>query len=359
MDRAWTARAAGPDDYEDQRRLFNLCFGKTKGVDTFRWKYAENPHGPAVSQVACDAEGRVVGGYSYVPRRFRRDGEKIVLMQASDAMVDPSARRQGIFTELDDVVCELAGKQGISWAYAYSGRISFNGFLGNGWECIGHAPVYRYRFASRRGLARAGRMAPLAVLAAPLLDGVYRLRDRRLARHRSARLALEPLSRFDATATELFEACVPARGLMGERDAAWLNWRYVDNPSQRQECFALRSTDGSELLGWLVAEFSGGNAFLVDHLARDDRARDALLAGFTCLAHERGMAEATAMLFAHHPSVPVLLGYGWKAPRQDKPFRDMFPWIVRACRDDSAAEDTEMVRWLLADGDRDAEHMSP
>jgi len=359
MERAWTARPAGPDDIEDQCRLFNECFGKDKSQDSFRWKYAENPHGPAISQVACDADGRVVGGYSYVPRRFRRDGEVIVLMQASDAMVDPSVRRQGIFTGLDDMVCELAGKQGISWAYAYSGRISFNGFLGNGWRCIGHAPVFRYRFRSRPGLARTGRIAPLAVLAAPLLDGVYRLRDRRLADHRAERMALEPLQRFDENATELFEACVPARGLMGERDAAWLNWRYVDNPSQRQECFMLRSTDGSELLGWLVAEFVNGNAFLVDHLARDDQARAALMAGFTGLAYERGMSEATAMLFSHHPSVSILLGYGWKAPRKEKPFRDIFPWIVRACRDDSPPEDAEMTRWLLADGDRDAEHMSP
>lgn len=359
MDRAWTHRPAGPDDYEAQCQLFNGCFGKTKTVDTFRWKYGENPHGPAVSQVALNDEGRIVGGYSYVPRRFRRDGEPIVLMQASDAMVDVSARRQGIFTGLDDIVCEITGGQGISWAYAYSGRLSFNGFLGNGWRCIGHAPVYRYRFASRPSLARSGRIAPLAMLAAPLLDKAFRAIDRRLVRHRPAQLALEPIERFDETATQLFEATVPSRGLIGERDAAWLNWRYIDNPSGRQECFALRDGGDQRLLGWLVAEFAGGNAFLVDHLAANEGVRGILLAGFTSMAQQRGMAEATAMLFSHHPAVPALQALGWKGPRKDKPFRDMFPWIVRACRSDAPESDAEMSRWLLADGDRDAEHMSP
>ncbi|MFT7464151.1 MAG: hypothetical protein ACI9EF_002500 [Pseudohongiellaceae bacterium] len=359
MTRAWTHRAAGPDDYAEQCRLFNDCFGKSKTVDTFRWKYGENPHGSAVSRVACDSEGRIVGSYSYVPRRFRRDGQSLMLMQASDAMVDQSARRQGIFTGLDDIVCEASGELGISWAYAYSGRLSLNGFLGNGWDCIGHAPVFRYRFSSRPSLARSGRIAPLAVLAAPLIDRAFRLSDRRLWGHRAAQAAMEPIERFDGSATELFEACVPTEGLMGERDAAWLNWRYIDNPSKRQECFALRDAEDGRMLGWLVAEFVNGNAFLVDHLALDEALRAVLLAGFTVMAQQRGMAEATAMLFSHHPAVPALQALGWKGPRKDKPFRDMFPWIVRAVRSDAPANDTQMTRWLLADGDRDAEHMSP
>ena len=157
MERTWTWREAGAADREEQCRLFNACFRKNKQVDTFVWKYEQNPHGPAVSRVAMDHSGRVVGSYSYVPRRFRRDGERVVLMQASDAMVSPDARRQGIFTGLDDVVCEASAARGVPWAFAYSGRLSYSGFLGNGWKDIGKASVYRYRFRSERSLRRMGR----------------------------------------------------------------------------------------------------------------------------------------------------------------------------------------------------------
>lgn len=358
MTRSWSWRAAGPDDYEEQARLFNTCFRKDKGPETFRWKYGENPHGTALSLVACDAAGRIVGGYSYVPRRFRRDGGSVVLMQASDAMVDPSARRQGIFTGLDDIVCEQSGERGIPWAYAYSGRLSYTGFLGNGWQAIGHAPVLRYRFRSRRGLLRLGRCGPLAARAAPLLDRAWRRRDRRLSVHDDDVAALTRVQRFDQAFDALFERCVPALGLIGERDAAWLNWRYVDTPSRRQECWALRSPDGRRVVGWLVGEFVDGNAYLVDHLAEDDAVRARLLAAFTTLAHHRGMQEATAMLFEHHPAVPALLALGWQAPRRRKEFRDIYPWIVRACGESADPIDLAMTRWHLADGDRDAEHMS-
>lgn len=356
--RSWTWREAGPADYEDQARLFNACFRKHKTVDTFRWKYAENPHGPAVSVVAVDASARVVGGYSYVPRRFRRDGLRVLLMQASDAMVHESARRQGIFTGLDDVVCEEVGRRGVPWSYAYSGRLSYNGFLGNGWKDIGQAPVFRYRFQSERGLLRLGRLGPLLARAAPLLNRAWHRRDRRLLPLGQRVAALTAIERFDESFDELFEATVPAVGLVGERDSAWLNWRYVDTPSGRQNCWALRSPDGRGLLGYLVAEFVDGNAYLVDHQARDEAARTHLLEAFLAMAHGRGMAEATAMVFQHHPAAAVLQQLGFEAPRGKMPFRHVFPWIVRACREDSPADDLSMSRWHLADGDRDAEHMS-
>ena len=355
-ERPWTWREAGPADREDQCRLFNLCFRKQKDVDTFRWKYERNPHGTAVSRVALNAAGETVGAYSYVPRRFLRDGEPVVLAQASDAMVDPSARRQGIFTGLDDIVCEATGAMGVPVAWAYSGRLSYNGFLGNGWRDIGRAVVHRYRYRSERGLRRLGRLWHVARFATGLEDALLARRDRR--RFGQAEHGLLPLGRFDERVDALCEAAAPRRGLVGVRDAAWLNWRYVDTPSGRQECFALPGREAGALDGYLVAEFVDGNAFLVDHVARHDEARLALLHAFTLMGWQRGMEEATALLFDHHPAAAVLPRLGWRRPLKRKLFRDIFPFIVRRCREDAAADYDEMSRWFLADGDRDAEHMS-
>ncbi|HEX5010977.1 MAG TPA: GNAT family N-acetyltransferase [Planctomycetota bacterium] len=356
MTEAWSVRPAGPQDEARQAEIFNVCFRKQKDARTFAWKYRENPDGPAISRVACDTQGAVVGGYSYVPRRFRRDGAPLVLMQASDAMTLPEWQGRGIFTGLDDLVCAEAGRQGVPWAFAYSGRISLKGFLRNGWQLIGHAPVWRLRFRSRRSVDRAGRAAPLLRPMTPLLDVMLGWSaQRRLPAGMATEV--QRVARFDPDADELSDACVPARGLFGERHAPWLNWRYVDNPTRRQECYALRRQ--GRLDGWLVAEFVEGNAFLVDHLARDATARVLLLGGFAAAARERGMDEVTALLFEHHPAVPVLRALGF-ARRHSRPkaFRDMFPFIVRACRPDSPQEDLAIARWHLADGDRDAEHMS-
>jgi len=355
--RGWTVREARPQDEAVQAAIFNTCFRKDKDARTFAWKYRDNPDGPAIGRVACDAEGRVVGSYSYVPRHFLRDGAPVTLMQASDAMTVPDWQGRGIFTGLDDVVAQAAGEAGFPLCFAYSGRLSLKGFLGNGWQLIGHAPLWRRSFRSRRALLRRGRVGPLLLPASPLLDLVAGLRDRARLALPGGDAALVRLQRFDERVDKLFAACAPRTGLVGVRSARWLNWRYVDTPSRRQECWGLLR--GDELRGYVVAELQEGNAFLADHLAADEEARAALLLGFTALARERGQEEASALLFAHHPAVQALGALGYRRGRTDREFRDIFPFIVRRCRADAPETDLQMTRWHLADGDRDAEHLSP
>ncbi|HZL98614.1 MAG TPA: GNAT family N-acetyltransferase [Planctomycetota bacterium] len=353
----WTARPATAADRPDHVRLFNACFRKRKDERTFAWKYEHNPDGPAIARVACAPEGAVVGAYAYMPRRFLRDGRPVVLMQASDAMTDEGWRGRGIFTGLDRLVAQEAGEQGASLAFAYSGRQSLNGFLRNGWRIIGHAHQYRRAFRHRRGLLRLPRVGRAAALAAPLLDAVTGWRDRRRLRLPDGAGELRRIEHFDESVERLFQAAAPRVGLVGVRDARWLNWRYVDTPTRRQECWGLFRTD--RLAGYVVGEMAEGQAWLVDHLAADGEARLALLAAFTALARRRGVEEASALLFPHDAAVPLLAELGWRGPLQRKPFRDIFPFIVRACRTDAAVEDFTMARWHLSDGDRDAEHLSP
>ncbi len=354
MTREWSVREGKVSDLGAQATLFNECFGKEKDEATFRWKYTDNPDGPAICRVACDPAGEVVGSYAYMPRRFRRDGLPVVLMQASDAMTTLTWRGRRIFSGLDDIVCEAAGESGHDWAFAYSGRLSFRGFLRNGWKCLGYARLFRCRFKSRRSLLRLGRVGPLvAAVAAPILDvGLGWKCRRRLAEVGT----LARIDRFDDGVDDLFDATCPAIGLVGERSAEWLNWRYVDTPTKRQECFGLWRE--GKLDGYFVAEFHDGNGFLVDHLARTAEDLALLLEVFTAMAWGRGMEEATALHFDHHPVTDVLLRLGYKRPFGQREFRDVFPWIVRSCHAASPDMDLQMERWHVSDGDRDAEHMS-
>lgn len=359
----WRVLTDAPADEQAWSRLFRECFGKDKDAATLRWKYRDNPDGPALSLGAVDGDGAVVGTYAYMPRRFLRDGQPVTLMQASDAMTTAAWRGRGIFTGLDDQVCRLAGEQGVPWAFAYSGRLSYQGFLRNGWELLGYATEYRLPFRARPWLRRRGRLGAAARPFAFALDGSF---ERAAARSLASAARAEPctpIERFDASVDDLFERCSPREGLVGVRSARWLNWRYVDTPSRRQECFGIRR--GDRLAGYVVCEWFGGHGFLVDLLAEDASVRGALLAHFAAESHRRGCEEATALVCEHHPAVPDLRALGFAADRRRKPWRDVFPFIVRRCgRPPMGAgaappeADRDLGRWRLADGDRDAEHMS-
>ena len=173
----------------------------------------------------------------------------------------------------------------------------------------------------------------------------------------------ERIERFDDSVDELFERCAPRTGLVGVRSARWLNWRYVDTPSRRQECYGIRR--GGRLAGYVVCEWFGGHGFLVDLMAEDTDVQGALLAGFVIQSKMRGCEEATALVCEHHPAVVDLRVLGFRADRRRKPWRDVYPFIVRKCglppMGPAAAPpeaDRDLGRWHLADGDRDAEHMS-
>ena len=39
----------GPEDRDEQARLFNACFSKPIDAEGLRWRYDRNPHGTAIS----------------------------------------------------------------------------------------------------------------------------------------------------------------------------------------------------------------------------------------------------------------------------------------------------------------------
>ncbi len=53
------------------------------------------------------------------------------------------------------------------------------------------------------------------------------------------RLPVEEIDRFDEGVDALFERCCPSLGLMVERTAPYLNWKYVDGPNVDYRRFLL------------------------------------------------------------------------------------------------------------------------
>jgi hypothetical protein len=297
----------------------------------------------------------VVGGYSYVPRRFRRDGVPLVLMQASDAMTVPEWQGRGIFTGLDDLVCAEAGGRACPGPSPTAGASRSRGFLRNGWQLIGHAPVWRLRFRSRRSLgARAAGAGCWAAGAgagrAPRLGARRRLPA-------GAAAQVERLARFEAEADELSAACVPARGLFGERrrGVAQLALRRQPHAPAGVLRAAAAGAPGRLAGGGVRAEATP-SSWTTWRATRQARAR--ALAAFAALARERGMEEATALLFEHHPACRAG-GAGLRPPSFAPQGLPGYVSLHRAgLPADSPQEDLAIDRWHLADGDRDAEHMS-
>jgi hypothetical protein len=95
-----------------------------------------------------------------------------------------------------------------------------------------------------------------------------------VARSRPLRAECEPIRRFDASFTALWERLAPKFDLAVRRDAPYLNWRYIEPPHVRYSIVALKRM--GEVHGYAVyrhlQEPLGRVTLLVDFLTDPDDA---------------------------------------------------------------------------------------
>lgn len=93
--RPWTIREATIDDVPAINELFYAVFGLHRDDAGMRWKFFQNPSGPALLMVAED-HGRLVGNYALWPVPIRLGPEVVRGAQSIDTMTHADYRRQGI-----------------------------------------------------------------------------------------------------------------------------------------------------------------------------------------------------------------------------------------------------------------------
>ena len=196
-----------PAAREDYLRLLRVAWGDAAlSGEEFDWWFDRNPAGSLMS--VARANGRVVGVASHSLYRMVLDGEPGVAAFSVHATTDESARGQGIFPALERKHEQEAQARGAAVVLAFASKPTEPIFLGPlGWTRVGRLRIW----------AR-----PLPALLRP-------------------RGRAERIERFthDGDAAASWPNHIV-------RDAAYLNWRYVESP-KGYECF--RSGDGYAVLG--------------------------------------------------------------------------------------------------------------
>jgi GNAT acetyltransferase-like protein len=194
----------GPAQRGDYLRLLHDAWGDDAlSGDEFDWWFSHNPAGSLMS-VARD-DGSVIGVASHSLYRMVLGGEEQVASFSVHATTDPVARGRGVFVGLERKHEQEAQEQGVAVVLAFASAPTAPLFLGP----LEWTEVARYRIWAR----------PLPV----------------------GRKRADAITEFD----HLGDA---AAGWPNHvvRDAAYLNWRYLDSP---RDYVALRAQDGYAVLG--------------------------------------------------------------------------------------------------------------
>ncbi|WP_200330266.1 GNAT family N-acetyltransferase [Thiocystis violacea] len=235
-------RSVTHDDEPALIELFAKVFGVQRSSAEWRWKFVASralarDFTPVESMVALDPSGMIIAhaGALCLPGVFR--GKRTPFVQICDVMVHPSYRggigQNNLFTVLlRSLLSKIATDLPTAFRY---------GFPGRGPYLVGErAGVY--------GLMEVALKADVPAKG-PLSASFWRV---------------VPLSWGDDRLDVLWGRLRKSFTLGLVRDAAYLRWRYADNPVRSYELFGLARF--GRLQGWVVSCCEQGERRLVDLL---------------------------------------------------------------------------------------------
>jgi len=336
-----------PEDRRQVDALYRRVFGADAAEANrlrWDWQYSRNPNAPADGPLIWVArEGTtVVGQYATMPVTLMVTGHEIGASWGMDVMVAPERQRQGLgdklFRTWDRNVGAALGL-GLSES---SSRL----FDKLNWPAHGQVPCL-VKPLSRRALRRPHWPTSLNRFVSYVTLPWIRL----VARQRPLQGQIEPIRHFDDRFTRLWERVGHAFSCAVRRDAAYLNWKYVQAPHVRYQIAAL--VRGDDAAGYIVyrhaQEPRGRVTLLVDYLT-DPGDEHGLLTLVRWLDREARAADSDKVrTFARHDGFRRLLrrsGY--------YPVKSTMELVVKINAVPVPAEFyTDTSRWHVTLGDSD------
>lgn len=319
-ERPWSVRRATPADraaaLELTRRAFRQEALDPKAGALWDWIFLKNPSGARMHYLVADAGERLAGQYAVMPVRMQHEGRGLLGLLSLHTATDPDFERQGIFTTLArELYAQAADEAPI--VFGFPNPNSAPGFFSKlDWVEVRPVPQLIRPLGGLRSVVRTWRprfegVAAAVDLAAPLL----RLAGGAVSALGGDRGAeVQPLDRFEPWVDALWEEIAPGLGTCAIRDAAVLQWRYVDSPFEYRR-FALHR--GGRPVGLAVTtdgEWRGARlARLMEIMVRPGDAAGArmLLAAVVADAIERGAFAVWAIAGSRHPHRRAMLQSGF------------------------------------------------
>lgn len=254
-----------PEDQRGIETLYRRIFGADEAAASrlrWDWQYRRNPNNPKGAPLLWVVrEGpTIIGHYAAMPVKLSLSGSEIDAAWGTDAMVAPERQRQGLGEELFRMWDRTSGAS-LGLGLPESSRQLLKKM---------HWPDVPPVLGLVKPLTRRAFRQPQWPLAINRVVSAVTLPIVRVAaRVRPLRAEVEPIRRFDSTFTEFWERIAPRFSLAVRRDAAYLNWKYIEPPHVRYSIAALKRENRYE--GYAIyrhaQEPRGRVTLLIDFLA--------------------------------------------------------------------------------------------
>lgn len=229
------ARPAAFDDLGAVAELLHRVFGVRQTVETLRWKFT-GCTGRVAGSTVLVVDRRIVGFLGQVPVRVRVVGHEVPAAQGTDLCILEEYRRLNAFLGMVQASVREMRTAGVALTYG----IANPGTGPMATELFGHRPLVSVPLLVRPLSPADTSLARGARLLARVLSACDRLREREPA-DRQNPFPLSRIARFDERFDRFWREIRDDYPVMLVRDAAHLNWRYVDAPDVVYERLCIES----------------------------------------------------------------------------------------------------------------------
>lgn len=209
-----------------------------RDLANWNWKHAgNNPAGPATIYL-MEHEGKIIVHFAIIPYRLRVMGEDVLGSHSIGSMVLPEYQGKGLIKFVADKLFEDIVKKGVVFSYGFPNDLAYDLHK----ELMGYNDVIMVETMERK--TSPGRP--------PVEESA------------SSRLKFLPIDRFGASVGALWEQVKDVRPILVIRDAAYLNWRFLERPDQKYHAFG--AYEGDALVGYVILKLYRDDQILKGHI---------------------------------------------------------------------------------------------
>ncbi len=262
-----TFRQYKPGDESRILELFKEVFHREMSYSFWKWRYADNPCGKAISWLAFDGD-RTAGHFAVLPMEMQFEGRLYRGILPVTAMTHPDYAGMGIFTRLIIDIYNFARGRGFDLAYGF-----FN-------------PNTLYVNVNRAGY----RESDIAKM------GIWEKRLDSASPSEIRNDSIERIEYFDDRADRLWERVKNCYKAIVPRTCKFLNWRFTEYQETYYPKFVFR--DGNDILGYIVLKIYSGDGVVRGHIVdllcvRDEKVIKSLIDRAYRFFNEKGVPDVS------------------------------------------------------------------
>ena len=303
-------RAILPSDLEGLAELTHSALGTKRSKAFYRWKYFDNPVGHVLGRCACQDE-RLLGSHGAIPLMLQAGEQSFRTIQLVDAMVVPSARRSGIFSQLANENYEWIDNERIIAGFVFPAPVTLKAITSKfDWTHVLDIPRFVRVLDMSKALNAVGNPVRQALYALSLAAINLTARSRS-KRPKSPAVQIKEIDSYDARFDDLWARVSKEIKLAVARTSTYLKWRFGAHPERTYRCLGASTSGKLDAYAILSqTQIRGADTWEIVDLIVDPVMTDVgltLLHNVCSQAQDQGIAQLTIWMSPHQTRYVDLL----------------------------------------------------